>query len=404
MKKRNNAFRVVNKVKQLLLDNNLLQPNQSLIVAISGGQDSIFLFILIFLIKKQWKINFSILYCNHLWDEKCLYSYNHVLKLAYCFQIVIFYSIPPFILSSEEESRFWRSKNYSRFNQFLKSSTILSGHTLTDQIETFFFNTIRGSSIQASYSIKLKKNFLKNKKSSFFFSDSELKNILIIKKQKSKKNSLYYENKVSFKYNKKLVNVYFFEKKTFYIIPKKSFSIFVIRPLLSVTRFDIKKICMNWDLPIFPDSSNQKLQYSRNRVRKQILPCLRFFFNRKLDLNLYRYIEICSEEEITLENVFNKILNQVLNENEIAFFFNLSLFCSLPLSIQRKIFLFFLKEKLKKKYNFLKINDIVMFINNRVYKNQGKIFNKKETNFFYYVVFPEFGTIFISKNFFMFLK
>jgi len=52
----------------------------------------------------------------------------------------------------------------------------------------------------------------------------------------------------------------------------------VVRPLFALTRFDIKKLCNLWKLPLYPDHSNQSLYFCRNRIRNQILPSLRLFF------------------------------------------------------------------------------------------------------------------------------
>lgn len=412
MRKGNKSLRVINKIKQLLLEKNLLQPEKKTLLTISGGQDSIFLLLLIFLIKKQWNINFSALYCNHLWNNKSLYSYNHVFKITYCLTVPICYSIPEYFLDSEEKSRVWRSKNYYRFQQFLVCSSLMSGHTLTDQIETFFFNTIRGSSILSSSSLKLKRKFFSQKKIDFLISKYELESFVVIKKKKILKmrrrkwnTTRLYMPKLSFlKYEKSKTTVYLFRKTKFIVIPKKSFSIFFIRPLLGITRFDVKNICINWNLPVFPDQSNQNLNYSRNRLRKQILPTFRFFFNPKFDSSLHRCIEITNEEEKSIDTTIDKIVKQVLTENEIGYFFNLSLFCSFPLSFQRKICFFFFKEKLKIKYTFSTINYFLLSINTLFYRRKKKSHSEKEKNIFEYIIFPELGTFFISQTFFMFLK
>ena len=412
MREKNKSLRVVNKVKQLLLKKNLLQPQRKILLTISGGQDSIFILLLLFLIRKQWNIDFSALYCNHLWSNQSLYSYNHVFKVTYCLTIPICYSIPEYFLGSEEESRIWRSKNYYRLQQFLLCSSLMSGHTLTDQVETFFFNTIRGSSILGSSSLKLKRKFFNRKEIDFFISKYELKSFVIIKREKILKiekrklnRSRTYDLGLSFlKYEKKKTNVYLFSKKKFAVIPKKSFSIIFIRPLLGITRFDIKNICVNWDLPLFPDQSNQNLNYSRNRLRKQIFPAFRFFLNPKFDSSLYRCIEINNEQDKNMDTILDKIIKQVLTENRTGYFFNLSLFCSFSLPFQRKICFFFFKEKLKTKYNFSTINYFLLYIHTLFYKRKKTFHFKKEKNIFEYIIFPELGIFFISKSFFMFLK
>lgn len=55
----------------------------------------------------------------------------------------------------------------------------------------------------------------------------------------------------------------------------------IARPLFALTRFDVKKLCNLWELPLYPDYSNQSLNFCRNRIRNQILPSLRIFLIRK---------------------------------------------------------------------------------------------------------------------------
>ena len=83
----------------------------------------------------------------------------------------------------------------------------------------------------------------------------------------------------------------------------------LVRPFLSLTRFDLKKVCNSWKIPLFPDQSNQKLKYQRNRIRKQILPALRFFFNFQIDSTIYQFIEIINSEQEYMDFLTARIVN-----------------------------------------------------------------------------------------------
>ena len=58
---------------------------------------------------------------------------------------------------------------------------------------------------------------------------------------------------------------------------------YLIRPLLSITRLDTLSICAGLKLPIYPDKSNIKTYFLRNRVRKQLLPAIRVLLNPQFD-------------------------------------------------------------------------------------------------------------------------
>jgi tRNA(Ile)-lysidine synthase TilS/MesJ len=82
----------------------------------------------------------------------------------------------------------------------------------------------------------------------------------------------------------------------------------LIRPLLFANRSEIQKASHFWNLPNYPDKSNSSTQYSRNRIRNQLLPTLRFFFNPQIDQLLSQFGEIVSLEHAFLkkfaENLF----------------------------------------------------------------------------------------------------
>ena len=81
----------------------------------------------------------------------------------------------------------------------------------------------------------------------------------------------------------------------------------LVRPLLALSRHDVKQLCQFWRMPIYPDRTNEQLRFSRNRVRKQLLPMLRFFFNPQIDVVLSQLGEILLLEQLYTELVYNKL-------------------------------------------------------------------------------------------------
>ena len=65
----------------------------------------------------------------------------------------------------------------------------------------------------------------------------------------------------------------------------------IVRPLMNFLRCNITMICRKNKLPVSPDFSNLKIKYSRNRIRKQIVPTLKTFFNPKIEKALARFSE-----------------------------------------------------------------------------------------------------------------
>ena len=92
------------------------------------------------------------------------------------------------------------------------------------------------------------------------------------------------------------------------------------RPLLHIQRFEIRQFIAFWKLPIYPDCSNQKTNLLRNRVRKQLMPTLRIFFNPQVDSALTNFIEITTNEQLYFINTLNSFLQSKETYPRFMFF------------------------------------------------------------------------------------
>lgn len=120
--------------------------------------------------------------------------------------------------------------------------------------------------------------------------------------------------------------------------------ILIVRPLLSINRFQITILSSRWGLPLQPDQSNQNAHFSRNRIRKQILPALRLFFNPQIDYAIYQFIEIISVEEQYLSFLTNRLLNVIMANNQKWLILNTYLIARLPLLLTRRVVKLFLEK------------------------------------------------------------
>ena len=143
---------------------------------------------------------------------------------------------------------------------------------------------------------------------------------------------------------------------------------FIIRPLLFITRFDLKKVCALWELPIYPDQTNERLIYFRNRIRKQLLPLLRFFFNPQIDKLFLQFTEIVNTEQLYLDTLSISLLEEFQINKRNTFELNLSTFNFIPLAIQRRLLKQFIDQYLVKKIKFFHIQILL------------KLLTKKKTN------------------------
>jgi tRNA(Ile)-lysidine synthetase-like protein len=138
----------------------------------------------------------------------------------------------------------------------------------------------------------------------------------------------------------------------------------IVRPLVFFNRFDLKKLSQFWDLPIYPDQTNQKLKYSRNQIRKQLLPTLRLLFNPQVDYLLNQFIEILNEEQNYFEFLTIRLKNQLQKKQQSKLKINFLMLRKLPLSIQRKLLEKVLKLNFNKKITFFHIEMLLTYLEN----------------------------------------
>jgi tRNA(Ile)-lysidine synthase len=126
-------------------------------------------------------------------------------------------------ISSEEKAREWRyqklceiAKTTLKEKQQNKNIYLLTGHTSTDNAETFILNLSRGSNLAG-------------------LSNIESKRLL--------------ENQI-----------------------------FLIRPILIFSREDTKQFCDVMNIPVWEDPTNSDIKLKRNLVRKKIIPTLEVIY------------------------------------------------------------------------------------------------------------------------------
>ena len=169
------TIELVNFLQHLVNEKKLLISNQSIVLAVSGGQDSICLFFIFLQLKTQWSWNFSLLYCNHLWQKDSFYTMSHLFKLAYLLNVRIYLTITLQKILTEQKARNWRFLTFQRITQFYFLSGIVTGHSKSDRIETGLFNIFRGSGTKGVTSLDWIK--VVNKKCFFKLSETQLKTL-----------------------------------------------------------------------------------------------------------------------------------------------------------------------------------------------------------------------------------
>lgn len=121
---------------------NLLQKNQSILIAVSGGQDSLCLAQLMIDLRSRWNWQLAIAHCDHRWRSDSQENAHHVATLAEKWDLPFHLRVADSTLESEAAAREWR---YAQLRSIEGFSSIATGHTASDRAETLLFNLIRGS-------------------------------------------------------------------------------------------------------------------------------------------------------------------------------------------------------------------------------------------------------------------
>ena len=142
------------------------------------------------------------------------------------------------------------------------------------------------------------------------------------------------------------------------IFYKKRKKISLIRPLLILNRFQTLKVCAFFIFPINIDSTNKLVNFRRNRLRIQILPLFKVFFNPRVDMAIDKAISIMACEN----NYFKNHLKYVEKYIKVKKFKFKTLkrikerqwLCFLPEALQKKIY----KQLLTSRFKSLTFSEI----------------------------------------------
>lgn len=105
----------------------------------------------------------------------------------------------------------------------------------------------------------------------------------------------------------------------------------IYRPLLDVTGAAVRDYCAAHGLDYREDSSNRSLDYTRNRLRQQVMPVLRQI-NPKADTALARLARDCREDEDCLVQLAKKALEDARTEEG----YSTQALRALPPALQRR--------------------------------------------------------------------
>jgi tRNA(Ile)-lysidine synthase len=242
------------RIHQVLRDRHLTQPQQRLLVAVSGGQDSLCLIQLLLDLQSKWQWQLAIAHCNHRWRTDADANAVHVRNLAVAWAVPYFEAIAPADLAkTEDAARNWRYQALAELAQVNQYEAVVTGHTASDRAETLLYNLLRGSGSDGLQALSWQRP-----------------------------------------------------------LAALTAQCDLIRPLLEVTRAETAEFCQARNLPIWFDSTNQDLSYARNRIRQELIPYLRSHFNPQVEQTLAQTAELLRAERVEWERMEQAWVEQVV--------------------------------------------------------------------------------------------
>jgi tRNA(Ile)-lysidine synthase len=209
---------------------NLLPQSARILIAVSGGQDSLCLTQLLLMAQTKWQWQMAIGHCDHQWRQDSTANALHVEKLADLWGLPFNLRTAPDPLKNEAEARAWRYAMLIEMAEAISCEYIVTGHTQSDRAETLLYNLTRGSGADGLAALSWQRQ----------------------------------------------------------LTPK----IQLVRPLLAIGRSETAQFCQEMELPIWLDSTNENLTYRRNRLRQEVIPYLCQHFNPQLETTLAQTAEI----------------------------------------------------------------------------------------------------------------
>ncbi|HLR91727.1 MAG TPA: tRNA lysidine(34) synthetase TilS [Atopostipes sp.] len=287
--------------KQILQSHNLLTADRHILLAVSGGVDSVVLFHLMQQLPKESRPQLSVAHINHQLRAEADEEEQYVKKLAEK------YGSPFYSFHWEKKDHpdagieeAARAIRYSFFEKIMKEQnidTLMTAHHQDDQVETILMKWTRGSTLAQLTGIRFSQSF----------AEGEL-----------------------------------------------------VRPLLHFSKDTLYAFAKEQDLKYFEDATNFELTQTRNRFRNQIIPLLKkenAQFNQHVEQFALALGDVLEVSHPMIEEIFHQVVEESTNSSVL----NLSTFEELTPAKQRLV-LKMLLDKLYQTEGYQYKNNYVVLI------------------------------------------
>lgn len=278
----------VRKVKQYIDRYRLIKKEERLLIACSGGTDSVAIVLAMKELESFYHCELGIVHTDHqLRGKESAEDMEFVKELANQLNLPFYSAALEVMRRVEEEGGnvqvICREERYAFFNHVMNTNSydkLLLGHHADDQIETVLMSLIRGTNSSTITGIPKKRPFSRGQ---------------------------------------------------------------IIRPFLGVTKQEIEEYLLDKNQLHRHDPSNDKHTYTRNRIRHRLVPLLKEE-NPNVSDRITNFVEKQLQDEEYLQEVANEKYEQLVTVNEEGVFVIDSVsFSTVPIALQRRVILLLLE-------------------------------------------------------------
>lgn len=272
---------LLRKIEQEMTLHQLLKPEDSVVVAVSGGPDSVALLHILFLLSYKWRLKLVVAHVNHQFrGAESEGEAEQVRALAEqmglpCEVGVI--DVPAYIRETgDNPQNAAREKRYEFLRQTAHrygAKKIALAHHADDQAETVLMRILRGSGLSGLSGIR-QRRIVKN--------------------------------------------------------------VELIRPLIRIYKSEVLMHCELYGLAYCEDSSNAERKYVRNQVRLDLMPQL-LRYNPQLPQALNRLADLAGPEDDYMEGEAKRVFNDLAAAEAGGFRFSRGSFAGLHVALQRRL-------------------------------------------------------------------
>jgi tRNA(Ile)-lysidine synthase len=253
---------------QSIKKHKMIEKGDAIVVAVSGGPDSIAMMHLLLSIKESFQLKLYGVHLDHVTREgQSTLDANFVRGFfdkyaieGHFFKKDIGEYAKELNISFEEAGRLERYRLLNEVMEKTNADKIALGQNLNDQGETLLFRLFRGTGLDGLTGIDYKRDD------------------------------------------------------------------YIIRPILDLTRKEIERYCEEEALETRQDHTNLERVYSRNRIRLDIIPYIKEHFNNKIEKALWRTSKLLTEDQMLIDQVVNRYMEHHVSLKKGKYIINIEAF------------------------------------------------------------------------------